>query len=150
MTAASADQDRRKSNASRPRAWKRLPAYRRSDLSPEELATLAEKQKALRRTSALHVQLTKDEKATIKTRADAYRQTLSDFSRIVLLSDLKAPPPPLMDHETAQALIYQIQKLGPNLNQLAKHANETRRLPEAAAIAEVIDLIKATLGRIVT
>jgi len=47
-------------------------------------------------------------------------------------------------------LIYQLQKIGGNLNQLAKHANERRAMPQAVELTEVIGRIKATLSRIVT
>jgi transposase len=148
MTAATAAPEPTKGTGSR-RAWNRRPPSRRLDLTPEQIAALEEEQKRQKRTRALHVQLTPDERGRVETRARSYGRSLSDFVRIVLLSDLKEPPPPALDPAIAGALIYQLQKIGGNLNQLSKHANETRAMPEAAAIAEVIGLLKATLSRIV-
>src|SRR5271154_4678221 len=148
MTAASAAHEPKQA-ARIPRAWKRRPPSRRPDLTPEQIAALEEEQQRLRRTKALHVQLTPDERDVIEKRARSYGRKLSDFARIVLLSDVKEPPPPVLDPVTGLALIYQLQKIGGNLNQLAGHANKTRAMPEAAALAEVIGLLKATLGRIV-
>jgi hypothetical protein len=149
MTAASAAREPKRETRT-PRRWKRRPPSRRPDLTPEQIAALEEEQQRHKRTKALHVQLTPDERELIETRAQSYGRKLSDFARIVLLSDVKEPPRPLLDPVTALALIYQLQKIGANLNQLAKHANEHRAMPEAAALAEVIGLLKATLSRIVT
>ena len=95
------------------------------------------------------MQLTQAERELIETRAQSYGRKLSDFARIVLLSDVKEPPPPVLDPVTGLALIYQLQKIGGNLNQLAKYANERRAPPEAAALRETIGMLKATLSRIV-
>ena len=148
MTATSAAHELKKDPRT-PRTWKRRPPSRRPDLTPEQIAVLEEEQQRLKRTKALHVQLTPDERSVIDRRAQSYGRKLSDFARIVLLSDLKEPPPPVLDPATGLALIYQLQKIGGNLNQLAAHANKTRAMPEAAALREAIGQLKATLSRIV-
>jgi hypothetical protein len=148
MTAASAAHEPKQA-ARIPRTWKRRPPSRRPDLTREEIAALEEEQQRLKRTKALHVQLNADERTVIEERARSYGRRLSDFARIVLLSDLKEPLPPVLDPVTGLALIYQLQKIGGNLNQLMKYANERSAAPEAAAVREVIGQLKATLSRIV-
>jgi len=96
MTAASAVDEPKKA-ARIPRAGKRRPPSRRPDLTPQEIAALEEEEARLRRTKALHVQLTPAERERIEKRAKAYGRKLSDFVRIVLLSDVKEPPPPVLD-----------------------------------------------------
>lgn len=74
---------------------------------------------------------------------------LSEFARIVLLSDLKAPAPPARDPEAIGALTFQISKLGTNLNQLAKIANETRVLPREMELRVLAAQIEAALERVI-
>jgi hypothetical protein len=76
----------------------------------------------------LSVRMTDAEKETIKRRATAYSTSLSDFARTVLLSELKEPPPPRTDPGAIRALVFELSKVGTNLNQLAKHANEAAKI----------------------
>jgi hypothetical protein len=138
--------------ASRPerREWRnRRPAAKRLTLTPEEIAQREEEWQASRRTSALHVQLTPAEKAEIAERARKSGNRVSDFARIVLLSDLKAPSPPARDPEAIRALAFQLSKIGTNLNQLAKIANETRALPQETELRIVSAQIAAALERVI-
>ena len=82
-----------------------------------------------RRTSFLGVQLTPTERAILEQRAQTTGLSLSEFARIVLLSDLKAPAPSARDPQAIRALAVEITRVGNNVNQLAKIANETRALP---------------------
>lgn len=101
-----------------------------------------------RRTSALRVQLTPTERTTLDARAAAYGCTLSDFARVVLLSDLKEPAPPARDPAAINALAFQLSKIGTNLNQLAKIANERRVLPRERDFEEVEGQIADALRRV--
>ena len=76
--------------------------------------------------------MTKDEKAELVKRAKASGNRLSDFVRIVLLSDLKEPAPPAHDPAVIRELAWQISQIGNNLNQLAHVANKGRILPRKA------------------
>ena len=62
----------------------------------------------------------------LEFRAASVGMTLSEFARIVLLSDLKAPAPSARDPQAIRALAVEITRVGNNVNQLAKIANETR------------------------
>ena len=130
------------------RRWHRRPASRRFDLSPEEQAALADKEKAELRTALLGVKLTPEEKATVKKRADAYKFRLSDYARMVLLSDEKQPAPPTTDPEAIRALTFQLAHLGGNLNQMAKVANQIHALPAAAEFRALAGEIKAALEKV--
>jgi hypothetical protein len=130
------------------RKWQRRPAARRPGLTPDEVAALEAEAKRLRRTKALHVQMTADEKDEVTRRAKAYKARVSDFARTVLLSDVKAPLPPVRDSEALNAFTFQLQKIGTNLNQLTKMAHEMRALPRVADLKAVTDKIVATLDKV--
>jgi hypothetical protein len=54
--------------------------------------------------------------------------SLSDFARTVLLSELKEPPTPRTDPAAVRALVFELSKVGTNLNQLARRANEAAKI----------------------
>jgi hypothetical protein len=133
----------------KPRAWgNRRPVAKRLDLTPDEAERREVERRAALRTSALHVQLTQAEKAEIVGRAKKTGNRPSDFARIVLLSDLKAPAPPARDPEAINALAFQLAKIGTNLNQLAHIANETRALRHEAELRLVADRIVDALDKV--
>ena len=84
---------------------------------------------AERRTAAIKVQLTPSERAELDKRAAMTGRHLSDFVRIVLLSDLKAPAPTARDPAAIRALVVAINRVGSNHDQLLKLANQARSLP---------------------
>ena len=143
-----ADTSGKNSDTKPRRNWQRRPTTRRVDLTPEEVAAREELRRQSLRTAHIGIQLTTDERAEIERRAKATGNTLSDFARIVLLSDLKAPAPPARDTEAITALAFQLSKIGTNLNQLAKVANETRALPREADLKAVTDRIVAALDKV--
>ena len=101
-----------------------------------------------RRTAGLRLQLTPSERATLEQRAQTTGLTLSEFARVVLLSDLKAPAPSARDPQAIRALAVEITRVGVNVNQMAKIANETRALPHERHLREVAAEIKATLEKV--
>ncbi len=131
------------------RKWRnRRPPVARLDLTPDERAAAEEREKRKQLTAGLCVQFTPDDKAEIKKRAKASGNSLSDFVRIVLLSDLKAPAPPAHDPAVIADLCYQLSKIGTNLNQLAKVANERRELPREAELKAVSERIVSAIERV--
>ncbi len=101
-----------------------------------------------RRTAFVGFQVTPAERAELERRAAKAGRSLSDFARIVLLSDLKDPAPAERDPEALRALAFQLSKIGTNLNQLAKVANERRALPREAEFRSVADQVVQTLDRV--
>ena len=140
------------SNGSRPptprRSWQRRPASRRLDLAPEQIEAQEAKRRETLRTKLLGVKLTPAEKKEIEERAKASGNRLSDYARIVLLSDLKAPMPPARDYEAIKAIAFQLSKIGTNLNQLAHVANERRDLPREAEFMALADKIVTALDKV--
>ena len=101
-----------------------------------------------KRTVALNVQLTPSERAEIDKRAARYGKTPSEFTRIVLLSDLKDPPPTPRDSAGLRAVAVEIARVGNNLNQLARVANETRSAPQQRELSAVADEIIKALNKV--
>jgi hypothetical protein len=103
-----------------------------------------------RRTAALRLQLTPSERAELDARAASTGRSLSDFARLVLLSDLKKPAPSARDPAALRALAVGISRLGNNHNQISKHANERKALPPEldAVLLAVSQRIIAALEKV--
>eukprot|EP01037_Dinobryon_pediforme_P017873 gene17873-18103_t len=99
------------------------------------------------RTAFLGVQLTPSEKAELVSRANSTGRHLSEFVRLVLLSDAAKPAPSARDPQAIRALAVEISRVGNNLNQLARLANERRAPAEAKALQDVTDQLTATLEK---
>lgn len=120
---------RTKSRADRPRKWSnRRPTAKRLDLSPEEAEQREARKRIGQRRAFVGAFVTDAEKETIGSRSEAYGMKQSDFIRTVLLSELKEPPPPRTDPAAVRALAFELSKVGTNLNQLARVANEAAKL----------------------
>jgi hypothetical protein len=131
------------------RKWRnRRPPAARLDLTPEERAALEEKAKKARHTAALCVHFLPEDKAEIVKRAKASGNSLSDFVRIVLLSDLKEPAPPAHDPAVLRELAWQLSKIGTNLNQMALVANKERILPRIAEFEAASAQIAGAIERV--
>jgi hypothetical protein len=148
MVTPSADPTASGRSPQRRRAWQRRPLSRRLDLTPEQIEAQEAERRSKLRTAGLRIQLTPDERAEIERRAKASGNRLSDYARIVLLSDLKAPMPPARDPEAMKALAFQLSKIGTNLNQLAKYTNERRALPHDADLKGLSEQIVAALEKV--
>ena len=101
-----------------------------------------------RRTAALRLQLTPSERIELEFRAASVGMTLSEFCRIVLLSDLKKPAPSRRDPRALRALAVEISRVGNNLNQLAHIANQRNALPNERALDAVTERIIASLDKV--
>jgi hypothetical protein len=101
---------------------------------------------AERRSAYLGVQLTPAERAKLDERAAYYGLMLSDYARLMLLSDEHQPAPSARDSAAITSLSVEIRRVGTNLNQLAHIANERRELPRKAALdglsAEIVETLK--------
>lgn len=101
-----------------------------------------------RRTSGLCIQMTPSEKAELQLRAATTGRTVSDFARLVLLSDAKKPAPTPRSPQAIRELAGEISRVGNNINQLARYANEARHLPTERALQEAAAKIIAALEKV--
>lgn len=134
----------------RPRKWRnRRPADRRIDLNPAEADQAADRKRLGQRKAFIGAFVTDSEKEKIAARARRSGMKQSDFIRTVLLSDVKEPPAPRIDPEAVRALAFQLSKLGTNLNQLARIANETHQLDFGTELRALSAQIAGSLARVI-
>ncbi len=130
MTDATANK-RAATRSGRPRKWgNRRPVAKRLDLPVEEALRLEIEREEKRFNRFVSVRFTRAEKETLKARADADHMRVSDFTRTVMLSGLKEPPPPRADPAALRKLAFELSRVGTNLNQLAKRANEAAKISD--------------------
>src|SRR5277367_332812 len=99
------------------------------------MARRKKQDEAERFTEFYGFQCTPSWKAELERRAQANGRSPSEFGRLVLLSDEKAPAPTARDPAAIRALIVAINRLNNNHNQIARHANERKNLsPELDAV----------------
>jgi Bacterial mobilisation protein (MobC) len=87
----------------------------------------------------------------LERRAEAQGMLLAEFVRACCLLNHASggTGTSRLRMREATALLGELGRVGNNLNQLARHANQTGRLPEAALLQDAISELKAALGRIV-
>jgi hypothetical protein len=103
---------------------------------------------AEKRTAFLGFQVTPSERAEILRRAAETQRSPSDFCRIVLLSDRKAPAPLARDRREITELCVAISRVGNNQNQMTKLAHQLHALPQEAEYRRLADLIVAALEKV--
>lgn len=103
---------------------------------------------AERRTAFLGVQLTPSEKAELVRRAELVSRNVSDYARIVLLSEHKAPAPSTRDSGAIRQLAVAITRVGTNINQLAHVANAINEIPSERVLREVSAQIVEALEKV--
>ena len=140
------------SRTDRPRKWRnRKPSAKRLDLAPEEVEGKDAERRKKQARAFVGVRMNEAEKAKLLKRAGGYGMSLSDFVRTVILSDVKEPPPPRTDPKAVRKLAFELSKLGTNLNQLAKRANEAAKIgtdKEFAALYAMETTLKSLAAEI--
>jgi hypothetical protein len=105
-------------------------------------------------TDALHVQLTPTARAALEGRAAKSGRTLSDYARDVLLSETQAQPAPRpsrLDFQAIRALAAQFGRLGNNINQLTRWANEREgALPAQKTLEEMAMILRLCAEKVLT
>jgi hypothetical protein len=102
-----------------------------------------------RYTASVGVQLTPTEKAEICNRAATTGRKVSDYCRIVLLSEHKAPAPSARDPEALRGLVVALNRIGNNVNQLAHVANAINEVPSERVLREVAAQIAEALEKVI-
>jgi plasmid stability protein len=119
-----------------------MPSPRRRPPEPPE-----------RFTEALHVQLTPTARTALEGRAAQSGRTLSDYARDILLSETQAQPAPRpsrLDFQAIRALAAQFGRLGNNINQLARWANEQGTLPAQKTLEEMAMILRLCAEKVLT
>lgn len=104
-----------------------------------------------RRTASVHVQLTPDERAELEAAAAGTGSaSLSAYVRTLCLrrSADAARVAGIRRNPDARRLMYELNAIGNNLNQLTHIANRDRVLPAADELRAVTGLVKAAMARV--
>jgi len=119
-----------------------MPSPRRRPPKPTE-----------RRTAGLRIQLTPTERATIEGNAAQSERNLSDYARDFLLSKTKAQPAPRLSPVALvvlRALVGQLVRLGNNVNQLARRANEQGNMPAQKTLDEMALILRLCVEKVLS
>ena len=96
------------------------------------------------RCRVLRFRVTDAEMERLSERAHDCGLTLSAFVRQVSLGAVPRTRP----HAVQRDAIYQLARVGSNLNQLARHANATHRVELSRRLAEVLAEVKQAIERL--
>jgi len=89
--------------------------------------------------------VTPGEREEARRRAANMGRRLSDFLRLMALSDRLSEMQPKLPPEVGLKLALELARIGTNLNQLSHHANLTGAMPERVALHATLDeIVKAT------
>jgi hypothetical protein len=87
------------------------------------------------KTEIVSVRMSPDELGAVGKRAHDCGKCLSTYMRIVALGSIPRARPRRIEQEA----VYQLGKIGNNLNQLTRVANSTGRLGEAHRLQQILD-----------
>ena len=95
------------------------------------------------KTEMLRVRMTPEEKAALHRRASLHRKSMSEYIRSVD----KCPPDLTRDEFDASIvrMIYEINKIGVNINQIAKKYNEHQYVEPSADLLDKLDEVYAMM-----
>ena len=95
------------------------------------------------KTEMLRVRMTPEEKAALHRRASLKRKSMSEYIRSVA----KCPPDVTRDEFDASIvrMIYEINKIGVNINQIAKKYNEHQYVEPSADLLDKLDEVYAMM-----
>lgn len=97
-----------------------------------------------KRTERLEVRLSPEERQTLGARAQQCGKPVSTFVREVALGSVPRARPGQVDEKA----VYHLGRIGNNLNQLARAANATGRLPDERRLKAALDELVAALRRL--
>lgn len=95
------------------------------------------------KTEMLRVRMTPEEKAALHKQASLHRKSMSEYIRNVA----KCPPDVTRDEFDASIvrMIYEINKIGVNINQIAKKYNEHQYVEPSADLLDKLDEVYAMM-----
>ena len=102
-----------------------------------------------KRTAALRLQLTPQERGELETAAkDQGAPNLSSYARELLFRRSAAVVAATRRNPEAKALMRELSAIGNNINQIARHLNTTGDLRDWGELREAMTLHKAAIGRV--
>lgn len=103
-----------------------------------------------RRTSGLRVQLTPSERAALEAAAESNGASTSEFVRKRCLEGIHAAGRVAVVRRSPEIrrLIYELNAIGNNLNQIARIANTLRESPRPDVLDRALSALKAAIGRV--
>ena len=103
-----------------------------------------------RRTSGLRVQLTPSERAAIEAAAQNTGASTSEFVRKRCLEGIHAAGRAALVRRSpdVRRLIFELNAIGNNLNQIARIANSVREPPRPDVLEGATSLLKAAIARV--
>jgi hypothetical protein len=110
------------------------------------MARLKSSEQVERRTAFIGANVKPSEREEALRRAATMGKRLSEFLRLVALSDrFPEAMPAKLPPEIGRLLAYELARIGTNLNQLSYHANATGAMPDRVALdATLEEIVKAT------
>ena len=96
------------------------------------------------RHRTLSFRVTDDEMALLRARARECGCTLSAFARGSSLGAVPRARPNALERDA----VHQLARIGNNLNQLARHANGTRRIELSRRLDEVLATVEQAVERL--
>lgn len=95
------------------------------------------------KTEILRVRMTPEEKAALNEQASLHHKTMSEYIRSVA----KCPPDVTRDEfeSSIVRMIYEINKIGVNINQIAKKYNEHQYVEPSADLLDKLDEVYAMM-----
>ena len=124
--------------------------YRRDEVSQDKKFTFGQNVQTGRgenvndmKTEMLRVRMTPEEKAALHRQASLNRKSMSEYIRSVA----KCPPDVTRDEFDASIvrMIYEINKIGVNINQIAKKYNEHQYVEPSADLLDKLDEVYAMM-----
>lgn len=101
-------------------------------------------------TAFLGLQLTPSQRQSIEAEAARAGRSLSDFARLRLLRREGEPPPVSRDTKALRELAAEIGRIGNNLNQLARIANQTGHIRSENAIEAVTGQLSELFEKVIS
>ncbi len=115
------------------------------------MARLKKTHEGERHTAHYGFDMTPPQRAELDRKAARAGLHVAEFCRRTLLAERALPTParPTLDPNTATALLAELNKIGSNINQIARRANAADRIPEADVLKAIQIDLKAVFTRLV-
>lgn len=100
------------------------------------------------RTRSVGIKLTPSERAELEAAAQKHGTRLSDYVRELCLRKRAPVVAATRRNPEAKALLYELNAIGNNLNQLARKANIHDELPERNDLKAALEAVKRAMARV--